>query len=78
MGKSAAFSTTPASNPTTGITTIELSVPSLKSVANLERSGYVNKGFQDDASQPERSNSFASVESGSLEDNSSATYDTRL
>lgn len=43
MGKSAAFSTTPASNPTTGITTIELSVPSLKSVANLERSGYVNK-----------------------------------
>lgn len=78
VGKSAAFSTTPASNPTTGITTIELSVPSLKSVANLERSGYVNKGFQDDTSQPERSNSFASVESGSLEDNSSATYDTRL
>lgn len=43
MGKSAAFSTTPASNHTTGITTIELSVPSLKSVANLELSGYVNK-----------------------------------
>ncbi|PFX12273.1 G-protein coupled receptor GRL101 [Stylophora pistillata] len=73
----ALFSTAAASNPATKIKTTELSLPSLN-VANLERSGCINKGFQDDTSPPENGNRLALVENGSSEDNSSATYDTRL
>lgn len=73
----ALFSTAAASNPATKIKTTELSLPSLN-VANLERSGCINKGFQDDTLPLENGNRLALVENGSSQDNSSATYDTRL
>ncbi|PFX12596.1 G-protein coupled receptor GRL101, partial [Stylophora pistillata] len=77
LRKPGALLSATASNPATKITTTELSLPSLN-VANLERSGCINKGFQDDTSPPENGNRLALVENGSSQDNSSATYDTRL